>query len=300
MAWEAGREAFSVSSAARALALTCEDEGLDGADARLVRLGENAIYVLPRENVVARIARSVEFIDRVQRELSVGNWLAELRYPAVRPADRVKQPVEVDGRLVTFWDLVTLVEVEPSPVDLGDLLREFHALPPPPFALPRFDPFSVVPRRLAEPGEAPAEAVAFLAERYEELNAAYQSLEFPTPFGLIHGDAHRGNVLMSPDGPLLSDFEVVACGPREWDLTPTALSVDRFGLPPKAYESFVVAYGRDVRGWRGFSVLRGIREITMTTWLMQLYGASDGHAAEFRLRVDALREGNDDELWHAT
>jgi hypothetical protein len=299
VAWEAGREAFSAESAVRALALSCEDAGLDGADARLVRMGENAIYALPRENVVARIARSVVLIDRVQRELNLGNWLAALGYPAVRPADMGKQPIEVEGRLVTFWDLVPHVDGEASPADLGILLREFHALPPPPFALPRFDPFSAVPQRLAEPGDAPPQDVALLAERYRVLSAAYQATEFPTPFGLIHGDAHRGNVLMSPDGPLLSDFDVVAYGPREWDLTPTAFAVDRFGLPYEAYVSFAEAYGRDVREWPGFAVLGGIREITMTTWLMQLYGVSDAHAAEFRLRVNALREGNHDELWHA-
>jgi Ser/Thr protein kinase RdoA (MazF antagonist) len=55
---------------------------------------------------------------------------------------------------------------------------------------------------------------------------------------LIHGDAHRSNLRATASGVLLSDFDVVAFGPREWDLTPTALAADRFGLPGDEYATF--------------------------------------------------------------
>jgi Ser/Thr protein kinase RdoA (MazF antagonist) len=280
------------------LALACGDVGLDAGDARLVRLGENAIFLLPPVNVVARIARSIDLSDRVGRELSMARWLAALDFPAVRVAEDVKQLIEADGRLVTFWVLVPESSYEATFEDLGVMLRRLHALPTPPFDLPVFDPFSVVPMRLANPGEADSSSVAYLMELYEELRDAYARLEFPTPFGLIHGDAHRGNLLMDGRTPLLTDFEVVACGPREWDLTPTALSVDRFGLPRDTYKAFADAYGSDVIDWSGFAVLRAIRELTMTTWLMQIVGEGQRYADEFALRVDSLRKGDRERRWH--
>jgi Ser/Thr protein kinase RdoA (MazF antagonist) len=293
------RAQFSAASAAGALVSACAETGLNPTGARLIRLGENAIYELPREGVVARVARSTALADRVLREVRIADWLAEQDYPAVRTAADVKQAIEADGRLVTFWQLVPPNATQPTVADLGCLLRRLHDLPAPSFPLPVFDPLSVVPGRLACPGAAPPDDVAFLRDRYEELAEAYRTLPPSAPHGLIHGDAHRGNVLMSAAGPLLSDFETAALGPREWDLTPTAMSVERFALDAHTYAAFVDAYGQDVRDWAGFGVLRQIREITMTTWLMQLYEVSDQHAAEFRLRVDSLREGDDGRLWHA-
>lgn len=293
------RRPFTESNAARALAVASCEAGLDASGAQLIRMGENAIYSLPREAVVARIARSASLADRVLREVEVADWLAGHDFPAVRSAPDVKQGIEADGRLVTFWQLVAVTGEEPSVAALGHLLHDLHELPAPPFALPTFYPFSVVPSRLDHPGPAPAADVAFLRSRYEALLADYQALDFASPFGFIHGDAHRGNILMSPAGPLLSDFETVACGPREWYLTPTAMSVERFGLSVQDYAAFTHAYGADVRDSSVYPVLREIREITMTTWLMQLYQVSEQHAAEFRLRMDSLREGDHGRLWHA-
>jgi Ser/Thr protein kinase RdoA (MazF antagonist) len=35
----------------------------------------------------------------------------------------------------------------------------------------------------------------------------------------LHGDAHLGNVMMTPSGPIWADLEAVCRGPLEWDLT---------------------------------------------------------------------------------
>lgn len=292
-----GEERFSERSAARALSLACADLGLDGREARLARLGENAIYVLPYERIVVRIARSIELRARVQREVDVACWLATQGFPAARVAESMAQPYEVDGRLATFWTLIHVSGEKPHFAELGGGLRELHSLPPPPFALPVFDPFSVVPRRLADPGDADPAHVAFLTGLYESLRDAYTALDFPTAFGLIHGDAHLGNLLRENGRPVLMDFEVVGHGPREWDLTPTALSVERFGIARPLYESFVAAYGADVTRWSGYRVLRAIRELTMTTWLMQNIGLGPEHAKEFDLRVESLREGDHVRRW---
>jgi hypothetical protein len=98
---------------------------------------------------------------------------------------------------------------------------------------------------------------------------------------------------------VLLDFEAVAVGPREWDLMPTAVARERFRLSEEHYREFADAYGFDVRTWAGYPVLREIRELTMTTWLMQNVGESAAAAAEFALRVASLRERDTRRVWTA-
>ena len=71
-------------------------------------------------------------------------------------------------------------------------------------------------------------------------------------------------------------------GPREWDLLPTSIAAERYGLAEEQYQEFAAAYGFDVRAWAGYPVLREIREIDMTTWIMQNTEQSPDIAAEFR------------------
>jgi thiamine kinase-like enzyme len=217
------RSPFSAESAHRALTTAAEKVGVDPRSAELIRMGENAIFALRGEGVVARIARSLDLWEGVERELAVARWLRAHDFPAVRVAEQYEQPVAADGRLITFWELVD-ISGDANHTDLAGLLRDLHALPDPEFHIPAFAPFSVVPARLADPGNAEATAVAFLADLYEDLKGKLVELEFGEPLGLIHGDAHCGNIIPTKCGPLLSDFEVVAWGPREWDLTPTAVS----------------------------------------------------------------------------
>jgi hypothetical protein len=98
---------------------------------------------------------------------------------------------------------------------------------------------------------------------------------------------------------VLLDFEAVAVGPREWDLVPTAVARERFRLSEEHYREFAATYGFDVRTWPGYPVLREIRELTMTTWLMQNVAESAAVAAEFALRVASLRERDTRRVWTA-
>ena len=97
---------------------------------------------------------------------------------------------------------------------------------------------------------------------------------------------------------VLLDFETAAFGPREWDLMPTAIAVERYGLPEARYREFAAVYGFDVRGWAGYPVLREIRQLNMTTWIMQNIGESAAAAAEFALRVSSLRERDFERAWN--
>ena len=65
---------------------------------------------------------------------------------------------------------------------------------------------------------------------------------------------------------------MASTGPREWDLLPTAIATERYGLKEAQYRQFAGTYGFDVRTWPGYPVLREIREVTITTWIMQNVG----------------------------
>ena len=39
------------------------------------------------------------------------------------------------------------------------------------------------------------------------------------------------------------DFEAAAVGPREWDLLPTAVAVERYGLAEERYREFAAPTG---------------------------------------------------------
>jgi Ser/Thr protein kinase RdoA (MazF antagonist) len=287
---------FTADSAAGTLQRACARIRIDPAGAQLIRLGENAIWRLDRAGLVVRIARSTRRLATVEKELQVARWLATLEFPAVRVADELEQPLLLDGRVVSWWRAVPVSDRRPSLVDLARILRAWHQLPGPPFSLPALDPLGKIPGRLAQAAKVDRADLEFLAARHAELQQQYAALRFPAPKGPIHGDGHRGNLLDDRGRVVIGDLEAVCVGPREWDLVPTAMAVPRFGVPAADYHAFVAAYGRDVTDWDGYLVLRAVRELTMTTWLMQLVD-DEAAAAEFAVRMASLREGDLDRPW---
>ena len=211
--------------------------------------------------------------------------------PAVRVNDEIDQPLLVDGHPVSFWHTVT--GGEPTS----------HTTP----TWPACSPHSMasaaaratwrallrsrsLESRLAAPTAVTREDRDFLLARCGDLNEQLGPWSSPCRAGPIHGDAHTRNLLTDHGQVVLLDFESAAVGPREWDLLPTAIACGRYGLPEEQYQEFAAAYGFDVRAWPGYPVLREVRQLRMTTWIMQNVGESPAVAAEFALRVASLRE----------
>jgi Ser/Thr protein kinase RdoA (MazF antagonist) len=135
----------------------------------------------------------------------------------------------------------------------------------------------------------------WLLDRCAHLVRAYGRLSFSLGTGMIHGDAWRGNLLRDGKHVVLADWDAVSTGPRETDLIPT-LQASRFGLPHDQRDTFIAAYGHDIRPWPGYPILREIRELSTLSALLR-----DGHidpAArdELHIRLRSLRTG-DDRQW---
>ncbi|MER7937129.1 MULTISPECIES: aminoglycoside phosphotransferase family protein [unclassified Streptomyces] len=265
------------------------------AGASLLALGENAVFAAG--DLVVKVGRDAELLDRARRELEIAGWLAEAGVPAVRAAEPKARLV--DGHPVTVWHRLAEPVRPAGPRDLAELLRIVHALPAPGFALPPRELLGGVERWLRLAGEAvdPADA-AYLRERRDGFAAAAAALTPRLAPGPIHGDALPRNVHVGPDGPVLVDLETFSCDLREHDLVVMALSRDRYGLPAEAYDAFVEAYGWDVREWEGCSVLRGARETASCAWVAQHAPSNPKALAEFRRRVASLRDGDESVRWY--
>ncbi|WP_267242213.1 phosphotransferase enzyme family protein [Streptomyces sp. PR69] len=268
--------------------------GLPAEDAKLLALGENAVF--ETGELVVKVGRGAELTPRAERELAVAAWLAESGVPAVRAAE--PKPRLAAGRPVTVWHRLPDAVRPAAPEDLALLLRRVHALPAAPFALPRRELLGGVARWLRLAGDAidPADA-AYLRERADCLRAATAALTPRLTPGPVHGDALPRNVHVGPDGPVLMDLETFSSDAREHDLVVMALARDRYGLPPEAYTAFVSAYGWDVRDWAGCELLRGARETASCAWVAQHAPANPRALAEFRRRVASLREGDAGVRW---
>ncbi|MEU6615131.1 phosphotransferase enzyme family protein [Streptomyces parvus] len=273
--------------------------GFSGA-AELLALGENAVFAAG--DLVIKVGRDAtghpELRARAEREVALADWLAASGVPAVRAAERGARLVE--GHPVTLWHRLPDAVRPAEPRDLAPLLTLVHALPAPmDFTLPRRELLGGVERWLTLAGDAidPADA-DYLRERRDGFAAAAAALVPHLAPGPIHGDALPRNVHVGPDGPVLVDLETFSADLREHDLVVLALSRDRYGLDPAAYDAFTAAYGWDVREWEGCAVLRGARETASCAWVSQHAPANPKALAEFRRRVASLREGDPEVRWY--
>lgn len=287
---------------ARAQALleqACRIAGFDAADARVMRIGSNAVYHLTAP-VVVRISRHGADLGQAHRTVAVARWLEHVDYPAVR-AININQPIEIDGHAVTFWKSVSEDGEQYATIrEVAQVLAELHRLDAPAdLHLPALEPFDNAARRIAANNWLGTDDRAFLTEKLTRLQDQYATLEFVLPRGVIHGDANVGNVLHDSQGnPVVIDLDGFAIGPREWDLALTAIFYDSFGWhTSEEYETFVRGYGFDITQWPGYPVMRAIREFLMVTWIIQGAATSRRVAAEASKRIAALRTGTSRKDW---
>jgi aminoglycoside phosphotransferase (APT) family kinase protein len=288
---------FTREKLTEVLAGVCAAAGLDPAGAQLLRLTNNAVFRLVTAPVVVRIVASRGLRHRVEKVVRVATWFARYEVPAVRLLPGIAQPVRIDEHLATLWEEVPLGGARPRGRDLGRLLRRVHSLPVPDFPLPAWHPLDDVRRRVDEAGDLDDADRKFLLRRCEEVDARLHELEFALPASLVHGDAHLGNLIPSPAGPVLCDFDSSCMGPPEWDLTPLAVGVIRFGEPVGRYRELARTYGLDVTRWAGFPVLREVRELKLITSVLPIMTSSPGVRPELLRRLDDFRRGDTSARW---
>nr|WP_230416533.1 phosphotransferase [Micromonospora tarapacensis] len=143
---------------------------------------------------------------------------------------------------------------------------------------------------------------AFLRGRVDELAQRYAAMRFPLGSGLIHNDAHPGNLVSDPSsrhGYRLADWEGACLGPRELDVVLVGAPGSRFGDPDHERLAFTAAYGYDIADWPDYQTLRDIRDLHSLAAYIRTSTHTPAALAELRRRVASLRDDDRTIQWVA-
>jgi Ser/Thr protein kinase RdoA (MazF antagonist) len=286
----------------------CAVGGLAPEEFELIRFGTNAVYRLVGTPWVLRLRRPTADVATIERQVALAAWLDEQGFPANRPRQQgAILSSGLDGAVASFWEWVEANQhAQIGLHEFGTLLHGFHDLTDRyggAETFPRWNAIAEIEARLsavsAEGSFLEESELGLLAEWTAETASQLETLDWALPSGVIHGDAHTGNVLATKQGGVLIDLDALAVGPREWDLAPTAVARLRFGGDVAPIAAFSEAYGFDLLAWRGWPALRRLRELYMTTWLLTVASANAEREAEVRRRLHSLRTADDPTLWRA-
>ncbi|MGH3506161.1 MAG: phosphotransferase enzyme family protein [Nocardioidaceae bacterium] len=289
---EASAEAARIDAAVQAVLDVAHDAGLRVNHPRLLRDLTTVVVHLAPERVVGR-AVSVESatVDRhtLERELAVTSFLAEHGAAVAAPVARIDAgPIERAGYLVTLWEYVE--HDHTRPIDgwaAGRRLREIHELLATAdlHGLPHFmraEELTGLLERLRLTGDQSALFERALAAMGTALSSYELDLQ------PVHGDAHLGNVLRTPNGPVWGDFEKVCLGPRELDIACNEIRAGALGREPSDDE-FLGGYGAFDAGL--VSVLVHIQTLVLAAWTFALAERRPDFADVAVQRLRAAAEG---------
>lgn len=284
---------------------------IDGA--HLVHRHSAAVVALEDAELVLRVAAHTEAaVARARVAVAVTRWLADNGFPCTVPSRALEQPLPIQGHVVSIWRLEHLA---PGPAatcaELGAILRQLHDRPEPPLSLPALgDPFGSVVRAIdravvdvtsASGRGAPNHLqtdLRWLKAHVGEVRSRWASLRFTRPIGLIHGDAHPGNLMRRGDGSLvLGDWDHAARGPREWDLAQAHYTHRRFRYPDDI-DALADAYGWDIREWDGLPAVIAARELTGLSPYIRAAATDAARRDELVHRIATLKDGDRHARWH--
>ena len=275
--------------------------GAGGAALGVVRAGTAVLLAAPAMGVLVRVDDRVGGA-RAARHLAVGHALARLGVPAVRPLPELAAPVEVGGSAVTVWGLERLVGARASAAQVGQLAGRLHRATRDGAGwegIDTFDPLRDVAEQLAIAELADDEqalldeVVAEVAQRWatEVTSADGRSVEESSvgPWGIVHGDLHAGNVLLTRRGPVLADLELAGVGPVAYDLAAPVVAVLRYGAPASTLAAYQRSYRAPLPAAARHGVLRDAYELWLTTWALANRHLDGAHALEADRRLNRWR-----------
>lgn len=288
-------ETFTPTYTRALLGQVCDRVGLNADDAQLLRHQTNAVYRLSSAPVVVKIARPDYSIADIQLTVDLTHWLVQMGFPTLRLVD-IEQPIIINDSAVTIWPYLPQ-DQSVRTEELAKPLWDLHALPSPPLKLPAIDAVAAIRYSLRAEEILSQTDHDFLVRECDHLEAALKDIQFTTVPRLIHGDPQHGNALRSEDGIVLCDWDSIAFGYPEWDLVTIEIHSRRFDHPEDGYNRFCQIYGRDIREWEGYQVLRDLRELRMITTNARKSPPGSRGALEVQDRVAQLRSGEREVIW---
>ncbi|MFV0306603.1 MAG: phosphotransferase enzyme family protein [Desertimonas sp.] len=208
------------------------------AEPVLLRTGMNAVYV--SGDVLLRVAATSA---PAEASLALARLLDQAGVAV--PLPRRDDVVSDGDRSVTAWQRIEAID---APVDwraVGTMVRRVHGLPddtfppdyprPPASAFPWWD-FDTL---LAEVGGDLDPAARSGIE--DAIVAHGWWRDAPDRPVTCHGDVHPGNVVVTAEGPMLLDWDLLCRAPRGWDHS-MLLRAGRWEYCEAWYEDFAAGY----------------------------------------------------------
>ena len=259
-----------------------------------LRRGMNAIYRCG--DAVVRVATPTA---PAQCSIRLAETLADAGVPVLTA---IHDDVVVDGDMTaTAWPVVEDVG---APVDwsaVGRAVRRVHdvdvsSLPdglptPSPVSFPWWDFASMLDAVGDRLDDRAADGIRIALDRHAGWDTFAETV-------VCHGDVHPGNVLVTADGPVLIDWDLLCLAPRGWDHAPLMTWSQRWGGAPGIYEAFAEGYGWSGRGDRSAEAFAELRLVAAT--LMRLAVAADRPEAmpEAERRLALWRGDPDAPVWN--
>ncbi len=230
-------DAVSASVACgRALGLPADDPEVI-AEGYSVRVRLRPAAVVTRVVTVGRELRP-DPLPWLEREVAVAQFLAASGIPVVAPWEN-PGPHVAEGLEVSLWHWVDHDSGEVTAADFGRMLGQLHAT----LASYQGDLPTLV-------GPLTDISTALTVSSDPTLHRAADELlplALSWPRRPLHGDAHTGNVLMTPSGPRWTDFEDVCVGPAEWDMASMTVTDDALAAYPGPIDRVRLSDCRDLR-----------------------------------------------------
>lgn len=262
-----------------------------------IRVGMNALYacgdaVLRVGRPTASGALAVELADRLLR--------LGVRVP--RPADA--GVIEGEGLVATCWQRI---EASDRPVDwseVGRMVRRVHDLRlddlpagypvPSPVGFPWWDFDAVLADVAGEIDAVPLAAIRRTVDRHRDWHrlVAIDAV-------VCHGDVHPGNVLMTADGPVLLDWDLLCRAHRGWDHSMLLTLAERWGGDPAVYDAFATGYGRSLADDPAARAFADLRNVAATLMRIRAGRADETARAEAERRLRFWRGDADAPMWQA-
>ncbi len=279
-------------SALRAALDTLRDHGLEPDRCDILQ-DANTLVVRLTADLVARVVQDLDGPRAgtawFERENAVAMHLTRRGAPVVPLHEALPSgPHLRDGYPINFWRFVEVVDRPADPHEAGFALRRCHeALTDLAEPLPRLAILREAQAMLEGRDLLPPEAQSLVHRR---LSTALGGLE-QAPVQPLHGDAHEGNLMVTRNGLLWSDWEDAFAGPVEWDLASLIWNARLLDQDSAAAEAMLAGY-QAAGGTLDQQVLDQClvaRAAVMCAWYPVLYPQPDAaRRAKLKHRLDWL------------
>ena len=247
----------------------------------LSKRGNVLVHLAPLP-LVARVA-TLSAVTRhdpaawMRREVEVSARAADRGGPVLRPSRLVDPgPHRHDGLSVTYWPLLGASDRVAGPAELGTTWPGCTGRRPGTPVGCRYSSRRASRSRRAWtcwPGRAVPRRplVSSLRQAHVEvLDALASAAPSAGPDTVLHGDAHAGNLLDTPDGWCWIDLEETGRGPVEWDLAVASGGRERAPDAADVLAAYAEATGTQPPDERRLVPFRRARLLEAAVWALSL------------------------------